>query len=119
MELIEPTRGTEAGELQEADGGTWLRLSVEMGRIPLLVVWLARLRVRENLRALAGYCESGVLVPQRPPIRWTRWEAPLTFGWLILAAIGVPMTIWVPLMVFAFLVAAWRGWQLARRFRLI
>ena len=108
----------EDGTLQEQDGGTWLRLSVQSARSVPLAVWLARRRVRQNLEALAIYCEGGTPPPQRPPIRWTRWEGALPVAALALPAIGAHAWLWSPVLAIAVVVWLWRGWQLTRRFLL-
>ncbi len=116
LEQAGPTGLAEEGTLQEQDGGTLLRVSVQSPLTRPLVAWLAGKRVRQNMRALAIYCEGGTPPPQRPPIRWTWWEAPLALAALLLMAFGAPLQLSLPLLSLAAAVGIWRGWQLARRF---
>jgi hypothetical protein len=105
----------EEGELVEQNGGTLLRFTVRVPRSPWIATWIAGRQVRDNLRALAAFCE-GLPVPQpRPPLRARRWE-----GWLFWAAFLViilqpPAWVTVPVLALAVPLLLWRGWDTARR----
>jgi hypothetical protein len=106
----------EHGELVEQDGGTWLRFAVAVPDAPWLLGWIAGRRVRQNLRALAAYCEGRPVPRARPALRFGWWEGCL--GWAAILVLVLQVSPWVqwPVLALAVAVGAWRGWDLARRF---
>jgi hypothetical protein len=111
------TRGFgEAGELVEQDGGTWLRMTVQVPRGLALSGWLAGRRIRQNLRALAAYCEGRPVPPQRPPMRLPGSGTAAGIAVILVLALDLPRSITVPVVVVAVPFLLWRAWDVARRF---
>lgn len=109
----------EAGELTEAEGGTWLRLTVTRtgGRgMPPLLRWLAKRRVDRNMADLAAWCEGRKLLPPRRPIRFFRYESLAYFALIMVLGLRAPWYMAAPVVAVALPLTLWRSWDIVRRF---